>query len=204
MDSICWQVFEATIRVLGGLLSAHLLATDPAFDMRPANYSDELLSMAHDLGPLDVTLDMVLTPSHRERERVPTTGPSQLLTGDSATAQRTAKHTGSQTRTAAYAAHPSPLEQLHSCESNPNSQSKPPCVWSLRRQYTAILSVILALARMSGAALRLVLSSRPGVRLLPAFDNTPTGLPHPRVNLRHGVPLDGRNDTYVSRLRHGF
>ncbi|GBN45065.1 ER degradation-enhancing alpha-mannosidase-like protein 1, partial [Araneus ventricosus] len=27
-------------------------------------------------------------------------------------------------------------------------------------------------------------------RLLPAFGNTSTGLPYPRVNLRHGVPAD--------------
>ncbi|MCL4129883.1 UNVERIFIED_CONTAM: hypothetical protein GTU68_026509 [Idotea baltica] len=32
-------------------------------------------------------------------------------------------------------------------------------------------------------------------RLLPAFENSQTGLPHPRVNLRSGVPKDGRTDT---------
>ncbi len=36
------QVFEVTIRVLGGLLAAHLIAVDPAFDMRPPNYDDEV------------------------------------------------------------------------------------------------------------------------------------------------------------------
>ncbi len=77
------QVFEATIRILGGLLSAHLIATDARFDMAPPGYSGELLSLAHDLG----------------------------------------------------------------------------------------------------------------TRLLPAFENTPTGLPHPRVNLRHGVPTGWRRDT---------
>ncbi|XP_042881099.1 ER degradation-enhancing alpha-mannosidase-like protein 1 isoform X1 [Penaeus japonicus] len=32
-------------------------------------------------------------------------------------------------------------------------------------------------------------------RLLPAFDNSKTGLPHPRVNLRDGVPKGSRTDT---------
>ncbi|RWS01214.1 ER degradation-enhancing alpha-mannosidase-like 1, partial [Dinothrombium tinctorium] len=46
------QVFEANIRLLGGLLSAHLLITDPKQtfgDLRPANYNKELLELAHDL-----------------------------------------------------------------------------------------------------------------------------------------------------------
>lgn len=46
------QVFEATIRVLGSLLSAHLIMTDPKQpfgDMAPPDYNGELLSMAHDL-----------------------------------------------------------------------------------------------------------------------------------------------------------
>ncbi|CAH8438565.1 unnamed protein product [Dicrocoelium dendriticum] len=46
------QVFEATIRVLGGLLSAHLMITDPAKpfgDIYPIGYSGELLALAHDL-----------------------------------------------------------------------------------------------------------------------------------------------------------
>ncbi|KER32566.1 hypothetical protein T265_01438 [Opisthorchis viverrini] len=46
------QVFEATIRILGGLLSAHLLITDPSQpfgDLRPVWYDDELLVFAHDL-----------------------------------------------------------------------------------------------------------------------------------------------------------
>lgn len=43
------QVFEATIRVLGGLLSAHLICTEPAFAMAPPDYDNELLSLAHDL-----------------------------------------------------------------------------------------------------------------------------------------------------------
>lgn len=44
------QVFEVSIRVLGGLLSAHLLALHPDFGMRSPSYGGELLSMAHDLG----------------------------------------------------------------------------------------------------------------------------------------------------------
>uniref|UniRef100_A0A0X3PN84 alpha-1,2-Mannosidase n=1 Tax=Schistocephalus solidus TaxID=70667 RepID=A0A0X3PN84_SCHSO len=46
------QVFESTIRVLGGLLSAHLMITDPKKrfkSLRPDHYADELLSLAHDL-----------------------------------------------------------------------------------------------------------------------------------------------------------
>uniref|UniRef100_A0A3B3WX79 alpha-1,2-Mannosidase n=1 Tax=Poecilia mexicana TaxID=48701 RepID=A0A3B3WX79_9TELE len=33
------------------------------------------------------------------------------------------------------------------------------------------------------------------VRLLPAFENTSTGIPYPRVNLKTGVPQDGVNET---------
>lgn len=47
------QVFEATIRVLGALLSAHLLIQDPAQPLgsiSPQEYSGELLELAHDLG----------------------------------------------------------------------------------------------------------------------------------------------------------
>lgn len=47
------QVFEATIRILGGLLSAHLIATDsnqPFGDMKIPDYNDQLLNLAHDLG----------------------------------------------------------------------------------------------------------------------------------------------------------
>jgi mannosidase alpha-like ER degradation enhancer 1 len=47
------NVFEVNIRLLGGLLSAHTLAVDPAlrcmrFATRP--YGGELLALAHDLG----------------------------------------------------------------------------------------------------------------------------------------------------------
>lgn len=46
------QVFEANIRILGALLSAHLLIVDPSQpfgDLRPPNYTKELLDLAHDL-----------------------------------------------------------------------------------------------------------------------------------------------------------
>ncbi|VDO07850.1 unnamed protein product [Rodentolepis nana] len=46
------QIFEANIRILGGLLSAHLLITDPLMrlgDIRPENYNDELLILARNL-----------------------------------------------------------------------------------------------------------------------------------------------------------
>ncbi|NXU18982.1 EDEM1 protein, partial [Pardalotus punctatus] len=80
------QVFEATIRVLGSLLSAHIIITDtkqPFGDMAIKDYDNELLHLAHDLA----------------------------------------------------------------------------------------------------------------VRLLPAFENTKTGIPYPRVNLKKGVPPDSHNET---------
>ncbi|XP_031563144.1 ER degradation-enhancing alpha-mannosidase-like protein 1 [Actinia tenebrosa] len=46
------QVFEVTIRVLGALLSAHLIIKDPLQpfgDMVPKDYEDDLLTLAHDL-----------------------------------------------------------------------------------------------------------------------------------------------------------
>merc|ERR1719369_718343 len=46
------QVFEANIRLLGGLLSAHLLIEDqdkPFGDLTPDWYMDDLLTLAHDL-----------------------------------------------------------------------------------------------------------------------------------------------------------
>ena len=44
------QVFEANIRLLGGLLSAHLLIEDPNFpNLTPDWYLDDLLGLAHDL-----------------------------------------------------------------------------------------------------------------------------------------------------------
>ncbi|XP_068109212.1 ER degradation-enhancing alpha-mannosidase-like protein 1 [Hyperolius riggenbachi] len=80
------QVFEATIRILGSLLSAHIILTDskqPFGNMSVSGYDNELLHMAHDLA----------------------------------------------------------------------------------------------------------------VRLLPAFENTRTGMPYPRVNLQKGVPPDSLNET---------
>lgn len=43
------NVFETNIRLLGGLLSAHLLAIDPRLDLMP-DYNGGLLGLAHDLG----------------------------------------------------------------------------------------------------------------------------------------------------------
>jgi len=46
------QVFEATIRVLGGLIAAHLLIVDPNQPfgkLKPSGYKDGLLNLAHDL-----------------------------------------------------------------------------------------------------------------------------------------------------------
>lgn len=43
------SVFETTIRVLGGLLSAHLIASDYATGMKIPSYENELLHLAEDL-----------------------------------------------------------------------------------------------------------------------------------------------------------
>ncbi|PIO40243.1 hypothetical protein AB205_0035690 [Aquarana catesbeiana] len=46
------QVFEATIRIMGSLLSAHIILTDskqPFGNMTVSGYDNELLHMAHDL-----------------------------------------------------------------------------------------------------------------------------------------------------------
>ncbi|KAK1310115.1 putative alpha-mannosidase I MNS4 [Acorus calamus] len=43
------SVFETTIRILGGLLSAHLIASDLATGMTIQSYNDELLHLAEDL-----------------------------------------------------------------------------------------------------------------------------------------------------------
>ncbi|KAG5152287.1 hypothetical protein AAZX31_10G169700 [Glycine max] len=43
------SLFETTIRVLGGLLSAHLIATDYATGMRVPLYDNQLLNLAEDL-----------------------------------------------------------------------------------------------------------------------------------------------------------
>ncbi|KAI3707541.1 hypothetical protein L6452_26161 [Arctium lappa] len=44
------SLFETTIRILGGLLSAHLIASDYSTGMRVPSYDDELLHLAEDLG----------------------------------------------------------------------------------------------------------------------------------------------------------
>ncbi|ERN01444.1 alpha-mannosidase I MNS4 isoform X1 [Amborella trichopoda] len=44
------SLFETTIRVLGGLLSAHLIASDYATGMKVDSYDDQLLHVAEDLG----------------------------------------------------------------------------------------------------------------------------------------------------------
>ncbi|CAN1156914.1 Alpha-mannosidase I MNS4 [Linum perenne] len=44
------SVFETSIRVLGGLLSAHLIASDYATGMRIPSYDNQLLNLAEDLG----------------------------------------------------------------------------------------------------------------------------------------------------------
>ncbi|XP_077245578.1 glycosyl hydrolase family 47 protein isoform X2 [Tasmannia lanceolata] len=43
------SVFETTIRILGGLLSAHLLASDYATGMKIQSYDDQLLHLSEDL-----------------------------------------------------------------------------------------------------------------------------------------------------------
>ncbi|XP_057771420.1 alpha-mannosidase I MNS4 [Salvia miltiorrhiza] len=43
------SIFETTIRILGGLLSAHLIASDYNTGMRIPSYEDELLHLAEDL-----------------------------------------------------------------------------------------------------------------------------------------------------------
>ncbi|KAI8911073.1 glycoside hydrolase [Gorgonomyces haynaldii] len=44
------QVFESTIRMLGGLLSGHLIASDDRFGFKISDYKGELLEKARDLG----------------------------------------------------------------------------------------------------------------------------------------------------------
>lgn len=44
------NVFEANIRLLGGLLSAHLLASDSTLGLMRMPYDGQLLSLATDLG----------------------------------------------------------------------------------------------------------------------------------------------------------
>jgi len=44
------QIFEVNIRILGGLLSAHLFATNDDYGVKLDNYNNELLDLAYDLG----------------------------------------------------------------------------------------------------------------------------------------------------------
>ncbi|OUM70205.1 glycoside hydrolase family 47 protein [Piromyces sp. E2] len=44
------QIFEVNIRILGGLLSAHLFAISDEYGVKLDNYNNELLDLAYDLG----------------------------------------------------------------------------------------------------------------------------------------------------------
>jgi len=44
------QLFEVNIRILGGLLSAHLFAINDEYGVKLDNYNNELLDLAYDLG----------------------------------------------------------------------------------------------------------------------------------------------------------
>jgi len=44
------QLFEVNIRILGGLLSAHLFAISDEYGVKLDNYNNELLDLAYDLG----------------------------------------------------------------------------------------------------------------------------------------------------------
>ena len=71
------QVFEATIRVLGGLLSAHIFASRPNQPFYLPWYKDELLHMAHDLG--NRLLPAFSTPTGIPYARVRTFGSCPYL-----------------------------------------------------------------------------------------------------------------------------
>ena len=62
------QIFEATIRVVGGLLSAHLLMTEEDTRLKPDWYSGELLTLAHDLA--DRLLPSFASPTDLPHPRV--------------------------------------------------------------------------------------------------------------------------------------
>ena len=50
---LCYHIAVVIVRVLGSLLSAHLLIMDkeqPFGELMPTDYNGELLEMAHDLG----------------------------------------------------------------------------------------------------------------------------------------------------------
>lgn len=70
------SVFESTIRVMGGLLSAHLLASDPAYAIMP-EYKGELLDMAVELGwrllpAFNTTTGLPVHRVHLQRGVLPT------------------------------------------------------------------------------------------------------------------------------------
>ena len=44
------HIFECNIRLLGGLLSAHVLASDESLDLMDGDYDGGLLTLAEDLG----------------------------------------------------------------------------------------------------------------------------------------------------------
>ncbi|ESO91199.1 hypothetical protein LOTGIDRAFT_105585 [Lottia gigantea] len=87
------QVFEATIRVLGSLLSAHLIIIDrdkPFGDMRPLDYNNELLSLAHDLAArllpaFDGTATGVPYPRVNLQDGVPTDCTNETCTAGAGT-----------------------------------------------------------------------------------------------------------------------
>jgi mannosidase alpha-like ER degradation enhancer 2 len=64
------SLFETNIRVMGGLLSAHLLASDPSTGMAVEGYKGKLLELAEDLGRR--MLPAFLTPTGRSKKSKPT------------------------------------------------------------------------------------------------------------------------------------
>ncbi|XP_022098761.1 ER degradation-enhancing alpha-mannosidase-like protein 1 [Acanthaster planci] len=82
------QVFESTIRVMGGLLSAHLLIIDPYQpygDLYPDDYDGQLLHMAHDLAvrllpAFENTPTAIPHPRVHLCEGVPTNGIQEACT----------------------------------------------------------------------------------------------------------------------------
>lgn len=59
------HIFECNIRLLGGLLSAHVLAADSSLGlMGPNEYNDELLALAEDLGRYNSALSSREQASH--------------------------------------------------------------------------------------------------------------------------------------------
>ncbi|KAF3619695.1 putative varicose-related protein-like [Capsicum annuum] len=102
------SIFETTIRILGGLISAHLIASDYNTGMRIPSYDDELLHLAEDLAwrmlpafdtPTDGVVD-VLSPEiivavagnhHRRRRKSSSTSP-EIIGADVVPPQGTGNH----------------------------------------------------------------------------------------------------------------